>query len=125
MAVRAYTTGADADAVRAFLTAFHAPKPRHVSRHVLVRRLSRLDDALNSTDDSLRRLDLLEARRRTRAALRAADAAEHTPDPVAATEAGFVEHAAGWAARTGVTFSAFRAAGVPAGLLRSAGITPD
>ena len=124
MVARAYTTGADADAVRAFLTAFRAPAPRAVNRHVLARRLARLDDALTGTADPLRRLDLLEARRRTRAALQAADAAEQRPDPVAATEPGFIEHAACWAARTGVAYAAFRAAGVPAGLLRSAGITP-
>ncbi len=108
-----------ARAIKSYLRAIASRKPgRPVTREGLESRLAKVSQKLESADNPLDEVELIQSRLDIEKALadleEAADMSE--------LEAGFVEHAAAYSERKGITYTAWREFGVPASVLRSAGI---
>jgi sirohydrochlorin ferrochelatase len=109
----------EARALKRYLEAIGARKPGRPARpETLHRRLRDLETKIDAETDPLARVHLLQRRIDTLAAVNAAKA--HSDMTV--LEAGFVAHAAPYSERKGISYSAWREAGVPADVLRRAGI---
>lgn len=110
----------EARAVKAYLEAVAVPKRRGrpVTPESLQARIDGLDERIRNESDPLRRVDLIQARIDAEAALESAMA---TVD-LEALEADFVEAAKSYSERKGITYRAWREAGVPAAALKAAGI---
>lgn len=109
-------------AVRRYLEALErarANRGRPVRTEDLEAQLAKVESELE-TADAFQRLHLLQQRRTLRARLLAS---EPTGDDLAALEAAFVEVAADYGARKNIDYATWREAGVPADVLRRAGIT--
>ena len=111
---------AEARAIKAYLTVATTPKKqgRPVTRASLEDRIATLDKKAQTEDDPLARVELIQARID---AERSLDDLGTAAD-LEALESGFVEYAAGYSDRKGITWTAWREAGVPAATLRKAGI---
>ncbi len=111
---------AEARAIKAYLAAATTPKKRGrpVTQQSLEERIATLDRKVDAEDDPLARVELIQARIDAQKAL---DDLETAAD-IKALEAGFVEYAAGYSDRKGISWTAWREAGVPAATLRKAGI---
>lgn len=111
---------AEARAIKAYLAVATAPKKRGrpVTRASLEEKIIGLDERVRTEDDPLARVDLIQARIDAQRALDELDSAAD----VQALEAGFVENAASYSDRKGITWMAWREAGVAASTLREAGI---
>ena len=111
---------AEARAIKAYLAVATAPKKRGrpVTRASLQDRIATLDKKAQTEDDPLARVELIQARID---AERSLDDLGTAAD-LEALESGFVEYAAGYSDRKGITWTAWREAGVPAATLRKAGI---
>ena len=108
-----------ARAIKSYLKAIASRKPgRPVTREGLQSRLDRITQKLEDTDDPLDEVDLIQSRLDIERALADLD---ETRD-LAELESGFVEHAAAYSNRKGISYTAWREFGVPAKVLRSAGI---
>lgn len=108
-----------ARAIKAYLSALAARKPgRPATPESLRARLAKIEHDLTTVGDPLRRVDLIQRRLDTEKALEAATA---TID-MDALERGFVAAASGYSARKGISYAAWREAGVPAAVLKNAGI---
>ncbi len=107
-------------AIKAYLAVATKPKKRGrpVTKESLQNKIGGLDKSIRAEDDPLARVDLIQARID---AQRALDDLEDEAD-LAELEKGFVEHAAPYSERKGITWTAWREAGVPAATLRKAGI---
>ncbi len=108
-------------AVRSYLEALEAHKPKRGRKRTpesMRARLAKIETTIDAADPMTRlqlvqeRLDLAEA----------IAAAETTVD-LSALEDGFAAAAAGYGARKGITYAAWREVGVPAALLKRAGIS--
>jgi hypothetical protein len=109
----------EARAIKAYLQALESRKPgRPVSKESLTRRLEKVKEKLETTDNPLETVDLIQAKLNIGKALDQVESAED----MSLLEAGFVEHAASYSERKGVSYTAWREFGVPASVLRSAGI---
>jgi hypothetical protein len=110
----------EARAIKAYLGALgHKRKPgRPSTPETLEKRISQIDEKLGTESDPLKRVDLQQ--KRIDAEGRLADLTD-SPD-MELLEKGFVESAAGYSERKGISYAAWRAEGVPAGVLRRAGI---
>lgn len=109
----------EARAIKAYLQALESRKPgRPVSKESLTRRLEKVKEKLETTDNPLETVDLIQAKLNIGKALDQVESAED----ISLLEAGFVEHAASYSERKGVSYTAWREFGVPASVLRSAGI---
>lgn len=107
-------------AVREYLAVLDRErKPgRKVDRSTLERRVQELQEQAASEADPAKRLELIQ--KRIDAEDRLADL-EEEPD-LEAVEREFVEVAAEYSERKGISYSAWREAGVPAAVLKRAGI---
>jgi hypothetical protein len=106
-------------AIKGYLSALASRKPgRPVTKESLAERLGKVNERLGATDDPLAAVDLIQSRLDIEKAL--AEVADG--DDLEMLEAGFVAHAASYSERKGVTYTAWRQFGVPASVLRSAGI---
>ncbi|MFN8018688.1 MAG: hypothetical protein U0P45_11255 [Acidimicrobiales bacterium] len=108
-------------AVRVYLEALEANNPKRGRKRTpdsIKKRLDRVTAELE-TADPLKRLQLTQEQLDLEAELAAG---EQTVD-LAALEQDFIASAAGYAKRKGISYSAFRAVGVPPAVLRSAGIS--
>jgi hypothetical protein len=106
-------------AIKAYLNAIQSRKPgRAVTKESLEGRLTRIDAQMGSNQDPLKKVDLLQAR------LELQDQLSRMGDGVdmAELEKGFVTHAKGYSDRKGISYTAWRRAGVPAATLKAAGI---
>lgn len=81
-------------------------------------RLAELDKKISASDDQLTRLDLVQTKLDLEAKLADLSAQQDST----ALEAEFAEVAKSFAARKGIGYAAFRAVGVPAAVLKRAGI---
>jgi hypothetical protein len=108
-------------AVRLYLEALEANKPKRGRKRTSDSVKKRLDKvtAELETADPLKRLQLTQEQLDLEAELAAGEA---TVD-MAALEKGFIEAAAGYASRKGISYSAFRSVGVTPAVLRAAGIS--
>jgi hypothetical protein len=107
-------------AVRRYLEALERSRPRRGRRpssESLRRQLNEIEARLREADP-LKRLHLIQQRKLLESRLATGDAAED----ISALEAGFVEAAAEYGARKGIDYSTWREAGVPAEVLRRAGV---
>ena len=109
----------EARTVRAYLDALVTKKPRRAaSAATLKQRLDRLTEQLQAEQNSLKRLQLIQQRFDVEDKLKAMDdSVDHE-----ALEAAFVDAAASYSERKGISYSAWREAGVAPDVLKSAGI---
>jgi hypothetical protein len=111
---------AEGRAVRAYLEALERHRPRRGRRRTpdtISRRLNWIDNQLASADP-LNRLHLLKEKGDLEAELERS----RSGDNLAALEKGFVKVAKSYGERKGITYSVWRAAGVPPSVLQSAGV---
>lgn len=107
-------------AVRSYLEALEqATKPgRRVSPDDLKRRLDDVCNQISVEADPIKRLDLIQKRLDLDARLSEQAGEVH----LAQLEADFIAAASGYSERKRISYSAFREAGVPAAVLKAAGI---
>jgi len=110
----------ESKAIKAYLEAISVPKRRGrpVTPEGLESRIADLDQRIREESDPLARVDLYQTRIDAQDAL---DQLTATVD-IDALEVGFVEYAASYSTRKGITWPAWREAGVSAGVLRAAGV---
>ena len=105
--------------IRAYLEGLATRQPgRPVTAETLRARLERLEGRIAGETDSLRHLELLQARIDVVAALEAVKSAAD----VVELERGFVASARAYGQRKGIGYAAWRESGVPAAVLKAAGI---
>lgn len=111
---------AEARAIKSYLAVATAPKKRGrpVTRGSLEEKIVGLDEKVRTEDDPLARVDLIQARIDAQRALDDLDSAAD----LKGLEAGFTQYAASYSERKGITWTAWREAGVSAATLRKAGI---
>lgn len=110
---------AESRAIKGYLNALAARKPgRPVTKESLQKRLENVNEKLDQSGDPLERVDLLQSR----LDLEKAISEVASGDDLDALKEGFVEHAKKYSERKGVSYTAWRQAGVPAAVLREAGI---
>jgi len=106
-------------AVKAYLDVLGSRRPgRPVTTETLSTKLKTINDKIAAESDPIRRVSLYQARINAEDALAAASQAVDFDQ----IEAGFVENAAAFSERKGISYSAWREAGVSAVTLKSAGI---
>lgn len=107
-------------AVRGYLAALEqASRPgRRVSKDELERRMVTVREQIAAESDPVKRLDLIQKR----LDLEERFAEQGRDLDLAQLEAEFVSSAKGYAERKGISYSAFREAGVPAAVLKAADI---
>jgi len=109
----------EASAIKAYLNAIATKRPgRPVTKDSLNQRLGNVNEKIKASNDPLKTVDLIQTRLEIEKALKDA---EDTND-ISALETDFIEHAASYSVRKGLTYSAWRQIGVPASVLKSAGI---
>ncbi len=108
-----------ARAIKGYLSALGSRRPgRPVTKESLASRLDRLSEKIESEEDPLTRVELIQQRQDVE------DQLETMADETdfAALEDGFTAHAKSYSERKGISYSAWREVGVPAAVLRQAGI---
>ena len=107
-------------AINAYLGALGDRRPgRPVSVDSLKRQLADVSAKLDKESSPLRRVDLLQKRIDLEESLSRVQTASN----MAELEANFVANVAGYSARKGVSYKAWREFGVPAATLKKAGIS--
>jgi hypothetical protein len=111
---------AEGRAVRTYLEALEANKPKRGRKRTPESMKRRLDQITNEIDraDPLKRVHLIQERMDIAQALAHAD---ETVD-LSGLERGFVDYAAGYSERKGITYAAWREVGVAPATLKKAGI---
>lgn len=107
--------------VRAYLEALESSRPkrgRKRTKESIGRRLERIEDELEAADP-LKRLQLTQEQLDLTEELESMDSGINLTD----LEDDFVRVAQGYAERKGITYQAFRQIGVPASVLKRAGIS--
>ena len=106
-------------AIKSYLGTIQAKKPgRPVTSESIEARLQRVANRLAATDDPLESVELIQLRLDLEAQLDRIGSAEKSAE----LEEGFVEYAKGYSDRKGISYPAWREIGVPAAVLRKAGI---
>jgi hypothetical protein len=109
----------EARSIKAYLNALDAKKPgRPVTRESLEQRLARVNSKLEAEVDPLKRLDLMQSKVDIEQTLANTEKNSNLEE----LAAGFVAHAKSYSDRKGITYTTWRQFGVPADLLRQAGI---
>ena len=107
-------------AIKDYLEAMAARRPgRPVTAETLAARIKDLEKRIGEETNPLKAVDLRQARID---AERALESAKESADS-AALEAAFIRHAKTYSKRKGIAYAAWREAGVPAAVLKKAGIT--
>ncbi len=112
---------AESRAVRDYLDALRANKPRRGRKRTpesIKKRIATIDDQIKSSDP-LNELLLTQERRDLASEL---ETMSKSVD-VASVEAAFVEVAASYSTRQGISYTSWREVGVPAATLKRAGIS--
>lgn len=105
--------------IKQYLEMLAARKPgRPVTPERLRERIADLETRIATEEDPLKQVELRQARIDAEKALASSPAV----GDVAEIEAGFVAHARSYSERKGITYTAWREQGVPAAMLRDAGI---
>lgn len=107
-------------AIKRYLEALGNRRPgRPITAATLEKRIGDLEAKITAETDALKAVDLRQARIEAEQALaRARSAAD-----MAELENGFAEYAKAYSSRKGISYTAWREAGVPAAILRQAGIS--
>jgi hypothetical protein len=109
-------------AVKAYLDALELQRPKRGRKRTaesIGKRLAAIEEELGSAT-SLQRLQLVQERRDLTHELETMD----TPVDLTGLEAEFVEVAGAYGARKGIAYASWRELGVPAEVLKRAGISP-
>ena len=110
---------AEAKAISTYLDALASRRPgRPVTRDGLEKRLASLNERLAAETNNLKKVDLLQLKIEVEEAL----ASAQSNVDVSGLEADFAKVAADYSNRKGISYSAWRGAGVPAAVLKKAGI---
>ena len=110
---------AEAKAISTYLDALASRRPgRPVTRDGLEKRLTSLNERLAAETNNLKKVDLLQLKIEVEEAL----ASAQSNVDVSGLEADFAKVAADYSNRKGISYSAWRGAGVPAAVLKKAGI---
>jgi len=110
---------AEAKAITTYLQAMQSRRPgRPVTAQNLKAKIAGLDDKIAEEADPLRRVKLMQTRIDALAALASVGEVLN----LAAAEKGFVKYAKAYSTRKGLTYTAWREVGVPADILKKAGI---
>jgi ribonuclease PH len=109
---------AETKAVAAYLTALRAPKVPARSRDALRKRRAQIEQWIAEATSPIREVELIQQRLDIDAQLAQIDQAARLPE----LEEAFVKVAASWAKRSGISAAALREVGVPASVLRRAGL---
>lgn len=110
----------EAAAIKSYLDSLTTgARRRAADPKAIQRRLKALDSRLSAETNKLKRLDLTQQRMNLERSL---DAASSEGDG-SGLEKEFVAVASSYARRKGISYQAFRAAGVPAAVLKKAGIS--
>lgn len=106
--------------VRAYLNMLESAQPLvdATTPEKLEGRIASLADEIAATSDPAKRLELIQKRMDTEDALAAAEGAEDADQ----IESDFVAVALAYSQRKGISYSAWREIGVPASVLRAAGV---
>lgn len=106
-------------AIKAYLEALGSRRPgRPVTADSVRKRIEAIDEKLAAEDDSLRQLDLRQERIDAESTLKEVEAKED----IDKLEKAFVEVAKSYSERKGISYAAWRQVGVPASVLKEAGI---
>lgn len=108
-------------AVRSYLEALDAHRPKRGRKRTpdsMRARLAKIEATID-TADPMTRLQLVQERLDLAAAIAAAE----TNVDLTALEEGFIAAAAGYGDRKGISYAAWREVGVPAAILKRAGIS--
>lgn len=106
-------------AIKSYLEALGSRRPgRPVTTDSVNRRLESIDQRLSDETDPLRQLDLRQDRLDAEAALKGVEAKED----IDSLESAFVEVAKTYSERKGISYPAWRQVGVPAAVLKKAGV---
>lgn len=110
----------EARAVRRYLEALDRDRRRgrRVSEETLRKQISELGERIEGEDDPATRVELIQRRIDLEEQLASQ---EDEPD-MDALQAGFIEVANAYSERKGISYSAWREEGVPAAVLREAGV---
>ncbi len=109
----------EAAAIKRYLEAIGRRRPgRPVTKESLEKRLASLDGQIDDEENPLKRIELEQRKLDVQKQL---ESIEDAPD-VDALEEDFVEYAKGYSERKGISYAAWRAGGVPAAVLKKAGI---
>jgi len=109
---------AETNTVAAYLAALKAPKVPARSRAALKKRRTQIEQWITDEPSPIREVELIQQRLDIDAQLAQIDQAARIRE----LEAAFVEVAASWAKRTGISAAALREVGVPTSVLRRAGL---
>jgi hypothetical protein len=110
---------AEARAIKAYLKALKQRKPgRPVSRESIEAKLARLDEKIAAATDPLEEVRLRQEKLDAEDRMTSLEDAGNLEE----LEAGFIEHAKSYSERKGITYTAWRQAGVAAAVLKKAGI---
>jgi len=109
----------EARAIKTYLRVLEGNKSgRPVTRETLEKRINRINEKIEVSDDPLKSVELLQTRVDAEATLSHIDEQEDFD----VLEAGFVENANAYSQRKGISYTAWREFGVPAATLRAAGV---
>ena len=109
----------EARAIKAYLKTVDTRRQgRPVTRESLVKRLARTNEKIEGSGDPLKTIDLIQ----TRLDIQLALSNMEEPENLNQLQAGFVRYAASYSERKGVSYTAWREFGVPAAVLRNAGV---
>jgi hypothetical protein len=109
---------AETNAVAAYLTALRAPKVPARSRAALEKRRAQIEQWIADESSPIRQVELIQQRLDIDVQLAQIDQAQR----LAELEKAFVEVAAWWAKRSGISAAALREVGVPASVLKRPGL---
>jgi hypothetical protein len=109
---------AETKAVAAYLSALRAPQVLARSRANLEKRRTQVEQWIAEESSPIREVELIQQRLDIDAQLAQIDQAARLPE----LEEAFVNVAASWAQRSGISAAALREVGVPASVLRRAGL---
>ncbi len=109
----------EARAIKAYLKALGSRGPgRPVTRESLEARLAKVNLRFSETEDPLKSVELIQTRLDIEDALARLENSQN----VEVLEASFIEHAASYSARKGISYPAWREIGVAAAVLKQAGV---
>lgn len=109
----------EARSIKTYLRALDSRRPgRPVTKESLDKRLDRVDGKLADESDPLKRVDLLQSKLDIENALANLEEGANIEE----LASSFVTHARSYSDRKGISYTAWRQFGVPADVLRKAGI---
>jgi hypothetical protein len=108
----------EAAAIKRYLEALERRRPgRPITVASLQAKLDQVNRQIGEETDPLKRVDLVQTRIDTGQRIESFEEVDYS-----SLEAGFAKYGAGYSDRKGISYSAWREIGVPAAVLRQAGI---